>query len=74
MNPITQRSTTPGQQNGAGLQTKSNAQKPAPNLGPRRVDQNTQERMFHLLGSFMVSHATAPMLLVDNLIDQSVSQ
>lgn len=54
MNPITQRSSTPGQQNGAGPQSKSNTQKTSMNVDPRYMDQYTQERMLHLLGNFMV--------------------
>ena len=54
MNPITQRASASGQQNGAGPQLKGNTPKTASNLDPRNIDHYTQERMLHLLGNFMV--------------------
>ena len=54
MNPITQRSTTSGQQNGVGSQAKNNAQKTATNQ-EASTEKLANERLLYLVGNFMVS-------------------
>ncbi len=54
MNPITQRSTTSGQQNGVGSQAKINAHKAA--IGQdASMEKLANERLVHLLANFMVN-------------------
>ena len=54
MNPITQRSTTSGQQNGVGSQAKNNAHKVAINQ-EANMEKLPNERLMYLLANFMVS-------------------
>ena len=54
MNPITQRSTTSGQQNGVGPQAKNNTHKAAINA-EANMEKLAHERLIHLLANFMVS-------------------
>lgn len=54
MNPITQRSTTSGQQNGIGSQTKNAAHKAAIN-SEVNMEKLANERLMYLLVNFMVS-------------------
>ena len=54
MNPITQRSTTSGQQNGVGSQVKNNTHKGAMNQ-ESNTEKLANERLVYLLGNFMVS-------------------
>ena len=54
MNPITQRSTTSGQLNGLGTQTKSNAHKTTANQ-EGSIEKLGNERLMYLLLNFMVS-------------------
>ena len=54
MNPITQRSTTSGQLNGLGTQTKSNAHKTIANQ-EGSIEKLGNERLIYLLLNFMVS-------------------
>ena len=56
MNPITQRSTTPAQQNGGGSQTKPTSQKATINQEMNASDRNANDRLVYLLGNFMVSY------------------
>ena len=60
MNPITQRSITPSQQNGAAPQPKSNAQRAAINAD---AGEQERSRMFHLLGTFMVRYSLVTMMV-----------
>lgn len=53
MNPITQRSTTPGQQNGAGVQNKA-SQKTMPNENAHSAEKTVHERLLYLFANFMV--------------------
>lgn len=54
MNPITQRSTTAGQQNGIGSQAKNNAQRNATNQ-ETITEKLANERLMYLIANFMVS-------------------
>ena len=54
MNPITQRSTTSGQMNGLGTQTKGNAHKTTANQ-EGSIEKLGNERLMYLLLNFMVS-------------------
>lgn len=54
MNPITQRSTTSGQQNGVGTQVKNNAHK-AVTSQEASMEKLANERLVYLLATFMVS-------------------
>ena len=54
MNPITQRSTTSGQQNGVGSQAKNNAHKATLNQDAN-MEKLANERLLHLMANFMVS-------------------
>ena len=54
MNPITQRSTTSGQLNGLGNQTKANAHKTTANQ-EGSIEKLGNERLVYLLLNFMVS-------------------
>ena len=54
MNPITQRSTTSGQQNGIASQAKNNAHKSA--INPEaNMEKLTNDRLVYLLVNFIVS-------------------
>ncbi|KAI4164474.1 MAG: hypothetical protein LQ342_001787 [Letrouitia transgressa] len=53
MNPITQRSTTPGQQNGSISQPRPGAQKTAVSQESNSADRQTHDRLLYLLGNFM---------------------
>lgn len=57
MNPITQRSTTSGQQNGVGPQAKNNAHKAATNQ-EAIMEKVANERLIYLLANFMGLNAT----------------
>lgn len=54
MNPITQRSTTSGQQNGVGPQGKNNAHKAAIHQ-EASMEKLANERLMYLLVNFSVS-------------------
>lgn len=54
MNPITQRSTTSGQQNGVGSQGKNNAHKAATSQ-EANMEKLATERLVYLMVNFMVS-------------------
>lgn len=54
MNPITQRSTTSGQQNGVGTQGKNNAHKAAIHH-EASMEKLANERLMYLLVNFSVS-------------------
>lgn len=54
MNPITQRSTTSGQQNGVGPQAKNNAHKVAVNQ-EANMEKLAHEKLVYLMANFMVS-------------------
>ena len=54
MNPITQRSTTSGQQNGVGSQSKNNAHKAAI-IQDSNMEKLANDRLVYLLANFMVS-------------------
>lgn len=54
MNPITQRSTTSGQQNGVGPQAKNNTHKAAVNQ-EANMEKLANERLIYLLANFLVS-------------------
>lgn len=54
MNPITQRSTTSGQQNGVGPQAKNNVHRAAINQ-EASIEKLANERLMYLLVNFMVS-------------------
>ncbi len=58
MNPITQRPTTPAQQNGAGPQLKPTAQKATINQDMNAADRHANDRLIYLLGNIMVSYLT----------------
>ena len=53
MNPITQRSTTSGQQNGVGPQAKNNAHKAAIHQ-ESNMEKLANERLLCLMGNLMV--------------------
>lgn len=55
MNPITQRSNTPTQQNGVGLQAKAATQKPSNNQESTTPEKHANDRLLYLLGHVMVS-------------------
>ncbi len=57
MNPITQRSNTPNQQNGGALQAKV-AQKPTNNEESNTPEKHANDRLMYLFGNFMVSLRT----------------
>ena len=67
MNPITQRSTTSGQMNGLGTQTKGNAHKATANQ-EGSIEKLGNERLVYLLLNFMVSEQdeTLTFLNYDN--------
>lgn len=54
MNPITQRSTISGQQNGIGSQAKNATHKATINL-EGNMEKLTNERLMYLMVNFMVS-------------------
>ena len=54
MNPITQRSTNTGQQNGVGSQAKNNAHKVSTSQ-ETGVEKLANERLMYLIANFMVS-------------------
>ena len=54
MNPITQRSTTSGQQNGVGPQAKNNAHKTAINQ-EANMEKLASEKLLYLMANFIVS-------------------
>jgi len=56
MNPITQRSTTPAQQNGAGPHTKPTLQQTTVTQDMNASDRHANDRLLFLLGNFMVSY------------------
>ncbi|CAD6589729.1 MAG: hypothetical protein ASARMPRED_004182 [Alectoria sarmentosa] len=60
MNPITQRSTTSGQQNGVGSQAKNNAHKIAINQ-EANMEKLPNERLMYLLANFMGLTATVTL-------------
>lgn len=53
MNPLTQRSTTPAQQNGVGPHNKNANFKP-PNQEGAAVDKHAHDRLLYLYGNAMV--------------------
>ncbi|MCJ1229114.1 hypothetical protein MMC12_005779 [Toensbergia leucococca] len=53
MNPITQRSTTPAQQNGTSSQPKSSPQKNMNNKETNTPDRHANDRLLFLLGNLM---------------------
>lgn len=55
MNPITQRSNTPTQQNGVGLQAKATTQKPPNHQESATPERHANDRLLYLLGNFMVN-------------------
>lgn len=55
MNPITQRSTTPAQQNGTGNQAKAVAQKPVNNRETNSPEKHANDRLVFLFGNMLVS-------------------
>lgn len=55
MNPITQRSTTPAQQNCAGSQGKVTTQKFASVQETSTPEKHANDRLLYLLGNFMVN-------------------
>ncbi len=57
MNPITQRSTTPAQQNGAAAQTKPALPKTTTNQDMNASDRHANDRLLFLLGNFIVSYS-----------------
>ena len=54
MNPITQRSTTAGQQNGIASQAKNTAHK-APIIPEANMEKLANDRLVYLLVNFIVS-------------------
>lgn len=69
MNPITQRSTTPAQQNGVGNQPKVVPQKPGNNEETGTTDQHANDRLLFLFANMMVSCPQATHA-VDHADDQ----
>lgn len=55
MNPITQRSTTPAQQNGVGSQARAVSLKSTSNQETGTYDRHSNDRLLFILGNFMVS-------------------
>ncbi|MCJ1271313.1 hypothetical protein MMC22_011213 [Lobaria immixta] len=53
MNPITQRSTTPAQQNGAGNQAKAVSQRPVNNRETNSPEKHAHDRLIFLLGNMI---------------------
>lgn len=64
MNPITQRSTTPAQQNGAGNQTKAVSQKPVNNRETSTPEKHANDRLMFLFGNMIVSGPQACQALI----------
>lgn len=62
MNPITQRSTTSGQQNGVGPQAKNHTHKAATNQ-ETNFEKLGNERLLYLIANFMVSERDETPLL-----------
>ena len=56
MNPITQRSNTPTQQNGVGLPAKATTQKPPNHQESITPEKHANDRLLYLLGNFMVKY------------------
>ena len=54
MNPLTQRSTTPAQQNGAGPHNKTTSQKPFTSQDMVVTDSNAHDRLLYLYGNALV--------------------
>ena len=54
MNPLTQRSSTPAQQNGAGSHNKTGSQKPFASQEMAVTDSNAHDRLLYLYGNAMV--------------------
>ena len=63
-NPITQRSTTPAQQNGAGSQAKSVVPKPPDNRETNTPDKHANDRLLYLFGNMMVRESQASQALI----------
>lgn len=64
MNPITQRSTTPAQQNGAGNQAKAVSQRPVNNRETNSPEKHAHDRLIFLLGNMIVSSPQASQALI----------